>query len=223
MKLKNTTDGIPGGFQYISPETGVIIGPTSAFADLVKLVRIHDRANALADTPAKLIEEQICARQPEICRESTESEREESMTMDSGETIVLEGQAQQPAQIVPPKPAKPKLPSVKDVVKATKALSRWTIGGRKKVTPEHAAQRAKVCFGCPKHVGIQDCPACTTQQLHNAISLVVGRMNFTGRDALKVCGACGCSLKAKVQLPIDYLREQNEDLPAHCWIKTEDQ
>jgi len=222
LRLKNHVDGIPGEFYYISPVTETVIGPYHSFYDLSNAVKEHDKANSLPLTRPEAIEQQICARQPEVCRQAMDEE----IVPEIDEKPVDASLIKRIKDIVPlpkqsPQP-KVKVLTMKDVGRATKKMAIWSMKGRKKVDASVMVERAAVCMACPEHASsISGCEGCSGNFLRNAINLVVGNFQFPGYDRLGACAACGCALKAKVQLPIEYLKDRNEKLPDYCWINTE--
>jgi len=213
-KLKTETMGISGGFTYIHHESMVTIGPMLSFQDLVGEVHRYDRFNNYGPTPRELIEQQICKRKPEVCRLATDREME-SYTFDP----------------VTMKPIHVKLMDGctfkrKDVIKATKNLSAWLFSSaikftRQKVSPELSEKRASICFDCGNHGQIKDdvSPGCCGgNKLLKIVNAIVGEGQFANYEKLGVCSVCCCLLKAKTQLPLDYLKGLEEELPDNCWI-----
>jgi hypothetical protein len=60
--------------------------------------------------------------------------------------------------------------------------------------------------------------------LKEAVNVVVGGAATAYDSQLQSCKVCGCSLKAKIHLPLDILRDNLTDaqmnaLPQACWLK----
>ena len=220
LRLKNHNTGITGGFRFIHPETLVTIGPTTSFGDLTIAVREYVKHRGLAPVSELDMERQICARMPEACRRATQREIEQSVPVE--ETVVKGVFPPIVIRPIQPGTARKKL-KFTDVVNATLKLAGWVVKGRRKVNAQVAESRARVCLGCENHAEVlkDGSPGCCSDPLLRAVDNVVGQGGFPSYNSLGACAACGCSLRAKVQLPLEYVRDLKEELPDHCWIVVE--
>lgn len=134
-------------------------------------------------------------------------------------------------------------PSLKDAVAAAKdklvgsfrksatgiaTLADWL--GEKPVSQELAENRASICIGCPQNrsgdlLSFFTKPASDLirKQLQERMKLNLS----TSKDAdLGICYACGCPLKLKIHVPIDYIRAhikkpEFDALDQRCWMRHE--
>lgn len=109
-----------------------------------------------------------------------------------------------------------------DVVSWASTMVDWAKKGFKFVSKEHANNRAEICAGCPKNIDIEGCAGCAG--VTKLIPLIRGNQTTAYDEQLRVCGACGCVLKAVVVLPIDVLaKSHSKDLPywQNCWLPSE--
>lgn len=245
LRLISEATTIPGGYSYVHPTTGVSFGPCHNVSDLTALVWEHEKAMELARTSRDAIVHQICLRSPEECLPDgsenvlnslyaaetswllpiLQPSQSESLPADlppaaiQGAPVAANtGQAAHPS-------AHPGLPKLRPLdfasaLKATRLLSRWVLGGRKRVQPFRAAERARICLSCPFHAAVQGCASCNVGVLRNLVEQLVGVATFPGYDELQGCQICGCSLKAKVQIPADFFALE-PGLPDSCWIVQE--
>jgi GT2 family glycosyltransferase len=90
------------------------------------------------------------------------------------------------------------------------------------VSFEEAETRASICVRCPQNVGRYTwettAAGIIAEQLR--VKKIIGA--HTSLDPqLKSCGACGCKLELKVQVPLEHIRKhqpRDVKLPRHCWI-----
>jgi hypothetical protein len=111
------------------------------------------------------------------------------------------------------------------VIQGTRTLASWLIKGKgKKVEAIEAERRALICAGCPMNQPPVGCTGCTMSALKEAVNVVVGGAATAYDSQLQSCKVCGCSLRAKIHLPLDILRDNLTDaqmnaLPQACWLK----
>ena len=187
----------PGGYTYRVPETGVIIRHV-AHQEWVAQVRRHYTANNL-QPPDDLIlkmEDQLCQSMPAgICT--------------------------QVGQV----PYVDRSLGFDHVIAGTKTIIGWMTAGFSTIPKAEADKRAVVCASCPYNKPIEGCVACRVSALIDTVRSVAGAQVTDGDHYLHGCQMCGCSLKAKVWVPLEVLRnhvtvEQNTALPEWCWLKT---
>lgn len=223
LRLKNYTDSLPGGFSFLHPVTGLVVGPEHSLQDLVTAVQEHERAMilqlpGLVPVTRAEVEEQVCRRFPSSCL-NLPPEPQEPPRAPIPVRYLAPPTPVQDAQ--PPAPAPGPL-TWKSVIRATKALGRWVLAGRPKPPLPVIAGRAAICRACPQHYtgSIPGCTGCNSGALRTAVVSLVGPPPPEA-EALSVCSACGCALPAKVQLPVEFLLAEKDKLPPECWIVTE--
>ena len=205
LKLRTFSEA-PPFLRYRVPESGEVIPPVGQevhnYNDLEDAVRAHYRANQLkvpANLPA-LIQDQLCRQIPSrFCSD------ENGNVLRDGSTIFGFNF---------------------DVVKqGTATLVDWFVrGGAEKVSTEETTRRSKICSTCAFNQPVPGCSSCNSASLHGLVNKIVGVLALPTDAALNGCSICGCSLKAKVRLPLDVLLrhtspEQLNKFPAHFWMK----
>lgn len=85
---------------------------------------------------------------------------------------------------------------------------------------DQAAQRGEVCKGCPLNNAMTGCKCSIFYKTINKF------IPLERRDPeLGVCGACSCSLNAKVNIPIEAIQKadtgRNIEYHANCWVRNE--
>lgn len=210
ITFKNFTETPPGLYWYRVPDTGQRIPPTDgfyAFNDLEEAVAKHYRANAKvvpSDLRQQLID-QMCQHLPDgWCRD--------------GNRILSLGVSLQN--------------EFNRILQGTTTLVSWWLTGRQKVEPAEAERRASICSKCVFNQPIVGCSACNSNALQGLVNQVVGSHPTTVDATLNACQICGCSLRAKVWLPLDLLVKHMPEAqraqfpPAHnsfpgCWLRAE--
>lgn len=197
LQLTRKNEVPPGGFRYLVPETGVLIqGPS--FDDLKSEVKKHLKANARL-IPIDLeeqIETWICEQMPAgICKRGLGETRAPSATV-----------------------------GFQQIIDGTSTLLDWFIKGRKRVEKEESERRIKICAACPFNQEIEGCTTCNLNRLHQIVNAIVGDGAIEGESHIKACAICGCSLRAKVRIPLDVLQAHidstvNSNFPDFCWVK----
>lgn len=197
LKHKKTVP--PGGFWYVQEETKLRMEDENLDLLVAKVVshRIHKGLDRIDRDGVKLeIERQICQR-------------------------LTEDQCQREGPEDPWNPVRPETVTplkVTDVMKASAALFKWFVTGREMVSQEEANRRAAICQACPLNLTLSGCKCSIFYK--TVAKLVAGDRNING---LGVCGVCGCSLKALVNLPEAAILESHEgrklDFPQWCWQK----
>lgn len=196
LKLSDRGTVPPGGFKYLNRETQTWVTAAS-FHELVSAVTRHRTANGLpiSSEMDSIVEDQLCTGLPPgTCNHQTE-----------------------PAFTY-------KQLNLTDVLAATAMLGKFLIGGRQKVSREEANRRANICASCPANQPTSSCTTCSMNTIRQAVNAVVGGEEVNADSMLGVCAACGCSLKAKVWIPLDLLQqhmtpETLAGLPQWCWCR----
>lgn len=196
--LINKVTTPPGEYRYVVRETGQRFRAV-AWDDLVKQVRKHYRANKIEEPPdlEARMEDQLCDQLPPgQC-----DQHDPSKVYRSHQPLTLQ-----------------------HVITGTKTLAAWFLTGKKRVSREEVEARTRVCSGCHYNQPITGCSACSHGALHEVAKIVVGGETYPSDQFLHSCQLCGCSLPAKVRLPLETLQKHSsqevlESLPAYCWLK----
>lgn len=195
MRVIDTTVVPPGGWRYTQPETGFEFS-ASTLRVLVSKVREHRAANGLPEgDPQADIEAFVCAQLPlgaESCQAETPG--------DIGDIAL-------------------KTRFTMDDVKRFVQAAISAMGGRGLVEPEEAEARAHVCAACPLNMTVKGCWRCAG--LADWIFRLIGSRRTAHASRLNQCGVCGCSIKAKIWLPLDVAQQLSEPykFPSWCWLK----
>lgn len=193
-----TQNTVPNkGFRFLVPETNFLVEAPD-WDTLTTEVFKHRRANGLG-SPADYrdtIEDWLCNQLPSgFCYQ-----------VDKNDPKNLGGL------------------SFEQVKQGTATLVEWFFKGGKKVDKSEAESRTKVCSGCKYNQEPQGCSGCAKSSVHELIDKVVGGESHAGDSTLKGCVVCGCSLRAKVWIPLDIIKnhttpERNDLFPEWCWAK----
>lgn len=195
-----TSQSPPGEWQFRVPQTGQYF-KGSNWPQLQEQLLAHYRASGYSP-PEDLygaVEEFICSNNPDYC---------------DGDAPALKLALHQLSH------------SFTNVLTGTRTLASWVAKGRPYVSQQQAEDRAAVCVGCPFNTPAESCSSCNKGVLKDAVMLVIGKKS-TSRDAqLASCRICGCSIPAKLWLPLDSITDhmpldRQAALPDHCWVKTE--
>lgn len=201
--LNNTGVTVPGGFRFFFEETKSwvpAVGSMPSYTDFIHACKEHAKANSLPiglNWEAK-IQDQLC------------------VGLD-GEWCNNEG--------IPLPPAGGWRFDIQGVIQGTRTLAQWLLKGKgRKVEVVEAERRALICASCPMNQDPAGCSSCTMGALKEAANLIVGGTTTVYDSSLKSCRVCGCSLRAKIHLPLDILRDNLTDaqmtaLPQACWLK----
>ena len=197
LRLYNYGETPPGGWRYKEPETGFWVeAPT--WPDLKRAVRKHRLANNLP-IPLGLdatIEQQLCEIvPPEYCQG------------DSQYTLA-------PAHA----------PTLAEAIQGTKVIFDWWLHGKQRIPAAEAERRAITCMRCHFNMPAAGCTNCSLAKLREVTTELVASYAIPHDPILYVCTLCGCSLQAKVRMPLDLLQRhvsdsQNARLPSWCWLK----
>lgn len=198
LKLNQKVTVPPGGYRYTQKETGERLTATT-FPDLIDLVRKHRQANGLGGGDIESeIEDQLCQVLPAgWCKQET------GAAYDSGVTDRI---------------------TFEQVKAGTATLIDWFLSGRQKVNQDEASNRVRICSACHFNQKPQGCSACSMGVLHEMVNKITGGQSAPEDHRVDGCVVCGCSLKAKVWLPLETLQkhvsaETNARFPEWCWAK----
>ncbi len=195
LKLQITGTGPPGGWYYKDPETGREFRPV-AWNDMLPEIQAHRRANNLPISTAlrEQVEEQVCKHVPPEWC----------------------GNAQVQGRVEPL--------TFQQVLSGTAVLIDWMKSGANIVSQNEADERSRTCAHCHYNSGISGCSNCSMGKVRELVGRIVGPRTTQGDSMIQACKICGCSLKAKVWIPLDILQrhmtaEQNSAFPEWCWCK----
>lgn len=199
-KLPNRTNAPPGGWRYRVPETNQVFTGVSEH-DLIVKLQAHYRINGYPypdDMPGR-IEHYVCSAEPSYCRDASGKPGKWSSKLAHTFHVVLQGSA---------------------------TLGHWMLKGREFVAQELADRRSATCAICPFNEEPQGCTSCNANALRETVAKLVGSRRSRYHEQLKACKVCHCQLQVKVWLPQAILlahmpAEQQEQLPEHCWLRTE--
>lgn len=90
-----------------------------------------------------------------------------------------------------------------DVVRGTRVMASFVVGGRKVVGEEEAQARTEVCLRCPMNQGFAKPCSGVCKELEGVVMAAVGQRLTKGGERLKACGVCACFLRAAVWLPLE--------------------
>lgn len=201
--LNNIGVTVPGGFRWFCEDTKSYVPATGhmvSYTDFIHSCKKHALANNLPI--GSQFEQQI---QDQICRG-------------------LDGAWCRDDSGIPIRPASGWLFDIQSVIQGTLSLGRFLIKDKRaKVEPAEAERRASICVGCPFNSDPTGCNNCSLNALKEAANLIVGGAATRYDGQLKSCKVCGCSLRAKIHLPLDTLltfltKQQLTELPSHCWL-----
>ena len=119
------------------------------------------------------------------------------------------------------------LDRIKHDVNGTRIVRDWLGCGGVTVAPEQSQARANICLVCEKNKAAWK----FEQPVAQAIKRLVGLKNslqlrVQGEKSLGTCEMCGCDLKTKVHVPLDYILRYTDaaeliSMPEKCWVITE--
>lgn len=198
LKHKNTRP--PRGFRYVQPETRLGLDGDN-YNELMKKVLAHrlykNLARATLPEVQEDVERQICSR---LSKNECHSEGPNDDLRPVEETAVL---------------------TLSSAMRFTGAAIKWLASGAKVVEMDHLKRRQGKCLNCPIN---QPLKACSCSGFYKAINAVVPEAR---RDpGLHICGACGCSINAKVQMPLKMVMDSDEGRNIKypkfgCWVTDE--
>lgn len=228
--LKNPQLQIPGGFQFLQPETGWQPSPFSSLDSIVQQLLQHRRGQAYLATKHQWPMDPVVMYQEVLAYNVAVCER------NGWNDYLLGGAETVPFQHPTPRSL---LERAKGAAAGAKTIVSWMDDGAPAVSQEIANRRAAICTGgadpekkCPMN-GAGDLLAYFTVPATNAIKAQIERkkemkLETPGDDHLGVCTACDCPLKLKVWMPMDRIlskmpKDAYERLAPFCWIRNRDQ
>lgn len=193
-RLFNDHLGIPGGWRYRIPETGILI-KTSSYWLLSSEARKHYAANAIP-VPAildDLILEYVCK---------------------NGASCEYDG-----VQLTKGTPKKSL--NISDVIRFTQTRLDALLKGSK-VSQEEANRRAEICAACPSNKPLEGCTGCNSRSLREFVRLLAQAGRTPLDEQLKSCEYCGCFIQSMVWTPLESLKRYDDvsQLPSNCWKTT---
>lgn len=196
--LRNPRETPPDGFRYTESrtQTRFTAETLGELADLVAAHRAYKGLTPVDPAAVKLeIERQIC-----------EGAFPHVCVAENGENyrpLIDRSRSLDPDQIV----------------EFTGAAFRFIGSGGEIVPKAESERRAAICRGCQ----FNRPSVCVCTPLYKALdALVPAKRREPG---LAICGICGCSLLAKVLLPLVTIHSENTTLkvPAYCWMSPDGQ
>lgn len=180
-----------GGWRYIQPETGARF-EAGDLRDLVAKVTAHRAYKGLpADDVSRDIQRQLC------------------VMLADGECVAEPGEDYRPV-----KDLTASMTTAMAVSFGKFLVSHFANGGTL-VPKEEAERRAAVCRNCPLN---KPSKLCSCHAAYKTIEFFVPSDRKPA--GISVCMACGCSLQAKVNVPIEVIHSALPEglvLPTWCW------
>lgn len=201
FRFRNRQHKPPGGFQFKDPLTGYEV-KAATYSLWTDLARQHRASNGLPPPDVAEMEHQNCMRLGENgCRTFCES----SDPVLAVESIGL---------------------GIADIARGTATILALKAAGTPLVEQEQAEARALVCKTCPYNVSYKKPCGSLCGELVEIVQKLVGGRGTAQDDVLEACAVCKCSLKAKVHVPLKFLKltetqEQHAKWPSECWMLTE--
>lgn len=211
LRLKKRHECPPNGFQYTQPETGWHL-ETWDFNFLCMEVQKHRRANPKFKLPTDMptIEAQV----------DNQNAMRVAKIPGAAEVYLMEG------DFSPPK-SQPPTSRVRRLVAGARVIVEWITSKGQAVDPALSNHRASICSDCPKNEP-GDLTSFFTIPVSEAIRSALNlrkdwKLSTNHDERLNVCDACGCPLKLKVHVPIDFINkrlsaESRSELDPRCWI-----
>lgn len=193
--LKGFRDAPAGGWRYVQPETGVRF-ESDTFDDLISKILPHRKYKGIPFDNLRLdVQRQICASQT------------------NGECEAEPGEDYRPINDLTASMTTGKALSFgRSIVSALAEVA----AGRAPLCPvEESQARATVCRGCPFN---KDAALCSCTAVYKAVEASIPKDRR--QPGISVCMACGCSLQAKVNLPLKVVNDGNHPemvFPDWCW------
>lgn len=195
--IKDNSSWLPYTAQtYEDKENGIVVkGPTLKLLVSRLKEELLKRSLPVPADIDQVICKQICAKVPEAC--VFQDENRPTTPIKKGFTVT----------------------DVKAFIKSVEGTI--TSGGV--VDQETAEERTNICMRCPYNTKLPGCEGCSG--IANLVFKVIGARQTNNMGHLKQCGVCGCSLKAKVWVPQETVKQtaqvQNNinDFPDWCWVR----
>lgn len=198
LKLPSQTP--PGGWIYFQKETRKWFTTDQGVEALALEVAEHRRYRGLSraseDLALEDIQTQICERLgPEHCRPFA-GENWQPLKRDLSRN--LDGES---------------------ALAFSRAFLEFAKGGAELVDEVELHSRAQICLDCHLNVKSEGCFGCSV-----LVGLVAAAIPSSRTyQELDTCAACGCALRAKVNMPMSVIRAADEGrgitYPPWCWAK----
>jgi len=110
--------------------------------------------------------------------------------------------------------------TVSDVRAFLHTVTKLLAEGGKLVEPVEAERRAAICAKCPHNQKVSGCFGC--QNVGNLVLKAIGSRATSYDAALQQCNICGCSLAAKVHVPLEIIQQtqaREYEFPEWCWLR----
>jgi hypothetical protein len=164
-----------GGFNLNSPEKGMV-GFGTTFEMLMDRLRDYRHANGI---PIGIgfedeVEQEICARYPDACKETDSRIPPREITLSAG-----------------------------DVVRGTKVFAMQWANGRPTVEPEEAYRRARICVACPFQRSVPQGCGGRCGELKDFAKSMVGSKTTPYDGLLQSCGICHCWNSVSIWVPVE--------------------
>jgi hypothetical protein len=189
--IKSFSTVPPGGWKYVQPETGARFSGHT-FDELKKQVKVHREYKGLPTDELDLdVQRQLCAGLgTEWCKPEPGEDYRPVRDLTSELTTQM-------------------------AISLGKAITAFVADGGQMVEKVEAEERAAKCRGCPFNKPARLCSCSAVYSLVEA--LIPKERKYEG---ISVCMACGCSLQAKVNLPLGVIGASlpaDLVLPPWCW------
>jgi hypothetical protein len=192
--LKSLNNTPQGGWRYLQPGTNVWFYENN-WDLLVSKVRTHREYKGLDGANVEDVSKDV---QNQLC-----------MSMTTRECRQLPGEAYDPV------PDKTSQLTSDMVLSLSKGLLSFILHGAKWVDKAEAERRSEICRSCPFN---KPAAMCSCSAAYLTINKLVPKDRVPA--GVDVCMACGCSLIAKVNLPIEVVADsiqKGQKFPSHCW------
>lgn len=179
--------------RYFIDEDGIKHKAENWPALALRVANYRKRNGKPPGDPVREIEEQVCARQPDYCRETMPVTRVEIVRENSGEL------------------------SKKVMRWLSWIVSQKRIGKLRRVPREEMQRRADICSRCPLQRGLnQSCGQCKETRKTTRIAVLETERRVNSQ--LKGCLALGEDTELSVHF--QQTASTNPELPAECWRRT---
>lgn len=185
-----------GAYPYRRSESGMSFRQV-AFADLVKEVRDHCKANGFPIGPN--FEAEV---EDNSCRQLLSTYPNfEGCVGEDGSRPYTEGRKWHLA----------------DVRAFLNTMGRLATSDDKFVNQEEAERRAEICARCPQNIQMPECLACGG--VTALVRTIKGNRHTSRDNDLKICGACGCDIQTKCHISRDIQMRDDVTWDSACWMK----
>lgn len=220
-RLKSRQKFIPGGFQFVQPETQWRLPVNQSFDVGVMCIVNHRIANP------HLARVHGWATDPDAVAEELDLYNTRICEVNGWTDYIQGGEPTALPKVTLPRPTRHPLANV---AAGGETLVEWIKSGAEAVPSSLSDARAMVCRDCPKN-GKGGLERFFTQPVAEAIRAAVSsrsgmKLSTPYDDLLNVCTACSCPLKLKVHLPLSQIISKMDpsvmtQLDRGCWILSE--